>query len=66
MEQILKRSNNLVRDICLTPANDNSRQTVLRPIVKAYVKIYGSTEGVSPGNRVLGKSDRRVVTELRH
>lgn len=65
MERILKTSSNLVRDICLTPANYNSRQTVLRPRVKAYVKIERSTEeGVSPGSRVLGESDRRVIIEL--
>lgn len=67
MERIFKRSNSLITDICLTPANYNSRKIVSRLGVKAYVKIWGSNEeGISPGNRFLAGSEARVITKPRH
>lgn len=59
MQRIL-RSNNLVRDICSAPANYNSRQTVLRPMVKTYTTLYGRTE-----EGFLEEILEEVTTELR-
>lgn len=59
MQRIRKRNTNLVRDICFAPANYNSRQTVFRPIVKAYQNLWEHWRRGTPGKKVLGGDDRR-------
>lgn len=48
MERILKRSNSLLRDLCLTPANYKSRQTVLRPRERHMSKFRRALKKVHP------------------
>ena len=40
-QRILKINRSLVRDIRFAPTNYNSRQTMFRPMVKAYQNLWG-------------------------
>ena len=58
-QRMLKINRNLVRDICFAPTNYNSRQTMFRPMVKAYQSLWEHYRRSTPGNMVLGRDDRR-------